>query len=348
MKQRGVFLIGLILIGVYFFIFPRPTKGEYVLRPEKLSAFEETGGAAATPGGSRIAIRSGYSAVYLDGDLAVTRVGSAEKMAADDRWMAISGATGLEITDPDGRILSRSAESGYPVARNGNLFLYDGEGRIGKIRPANGGVLWRREYLSPVTVLDSVEGRTLIGLLDGRVEILDDDQGVVFEYKPGGSRIEAVYGGALSSDGSMVALVAGLDPQRFILLQERKNGFRPVFHRDTGTDYRRSVRVGFVRGDHEVLYETEGSATSVDCTDFGIRKLDLGGNAVAWRDGAEGDELIILDRQGGDASLKIITGENLTMYDGALPGDTEGIRQEGERTFIVRPGSFGVIKAEIR
>ncbi len=348
MKQRGVFLIGLILVGVYFFLFPRTSRSEYILFPEKFTPFKSAGAGSDASDNVELALQSGNSAIFVDKNLNAVFVHSSEKMAVDDHWLADSGSYGLEIKDRENRILSRSAAEGYPVARNGNLFLYDGAGILRKIRPSNGEVLWRREYLSPLTVLDAVGERTLIGLLDGRAEIITDSGEIILSYRPGGSGIEAVYGGALSSDGSMVALVAGVDPQRFVLLQERKNGFRPVTHHDTGTDFRRAVRVGFVRGDQEVLYESENSVSSVDCDDFSIDKLMMEGDAEAWSDGAEGGELLLLGKNLDGSALKILTRENLTMYNGSLPNDTVGIRQNGERTFIIRPESFGVLKAAIQ
>ena len=348
MKQRGVFLIGLILVGIYFFLFPRSSRGEYVLYPEKQTAFMPARDTPDRGAETEIALRSGDLAAYVDGSLDVIRLLSAERMAADDDWSAVSGPEGLELSAADGRILSRSADTGYPIARNGNLFLYDGVGRVEKIGPSSGLVLWSREYLSPVTVLDAVGERTLVGLLDGRVEIVEDDGTVIFEYRPGGSGIEAIYGGALSSDAAMIALIAGLYPQRFILLQERKNGFRPVAHHDAGTDYRRAVRVGFVRDDGEVLYESGDSVAAVNTADFRVETLVMDGRVVDWWDGPAGNDLVMMGRGSDGASLKILTKENLTMYDGAVPDDTVGIRQVGERTFIVRPDGFGVLKAEIR
>ncbi|MCK5735220.1 MAG: hypothetical protein KAH21_02030, partial [Spirochaetaceae bacterium] len=142
MKQRGVFLIGLILIIIYYFLFPRASGKELVITPDILTKLEPT---EFTASPSSLAVRNGDQAGFLDMDHELLSFFSSNRMAVDKHWIAVSGNEGLSLMEPDGRLIVRIPDFAYPIARNGNLFLYRSDtGVLSKINPVNGNLLWRK------------------------------------------------------------------------------------------------------------------------------------------------------------------------------------------------------------
>jgi len=349
MKQRGVFLIGLILITVYYFLFPRGSGKELIVSPDSLTILEATGSTVSSSSTTASVIRNGNNAGYLDSDHELLNFFKAERMAVDQHWIAVSGDNGLSLMEPDGRLISRIPDTGYPVTRNGQLFLYRNDsGTLSKINPQNGRRLWTKEFISPITVLDGIPGKTLVGLLDGRMELIDDTGKALLDYSPGGSRVEAVYGGALSGDGSKIALISGLDPQRFVLLEERKNGYRPVAHHDTGTDFRRLVSIDFIRNDRQVLYENNGYVNVVNLNDYGIHPLNLSGRLVNVIDNPVRDTLLLFGKDEGNDTMKILTRHDITLFESSLPSDTAEIVRDRDYALIVSGNSIAVLGFSIR
>lgn len=349
MKQRGVFLIGLIIITFYYFFFPQESGKELVVSPDSLISLENPEITVTPLPGQTLAIHNGRRAGFVSMDHDLMTLYTSDKMAVDDHWLAISGSNGLEIQEPDGRLISRISDSSFPISRNGHLFLYrDVFGILSKIDPASGRILWEKEYISPLTVLDGRTGRTLVGLLDGRVQLIDDSGTVLLEYRPGGSRVQAIYGGALSSDGSGIALIAGLDPQRFILLEERKNGFRPVAHHNTETDFRHYVPMGFVRDNQRVLYESGDFVAAVDTSGYEIQSLDLSGRLLGWIDNIMPDSLILLGENKGEVTLKMLSKNDLAVFEGALPPDTAGIRRDRNFAIIVGEENLAILEFSVK
>ena len=349
MKQRGVFFIGLILISVYYFLFPRGSGKELILTPDSLTSLQPTESATGLSPGRTLAISSGSRAGFVNDNHELINLYTSDRMAIDDLWIAVSGDDGLDLLEPDGRLIARIPDSSFPVSRNGNLYLYRNDaGVLLKIDPVSGRIMWRMEYISPVTVLDGRQGRTLIGLLDGRVQLIDDSREVLLDYRPGGSRVEAIYGGALSSDGSKIALITGLDPQRFILLEERKNGFRPVAHHNTSTDFRRSVSIGFVRDDSQILYESDGYVTAVNLNGYEIQPMELSGRLIGWLDNVITETLMLLGRKDGEVMVKMLSRHDLTLFEHSLPIDTTGMLRDRNYAIIISNDNLGVLEFTVQ
>jgi hypothetical protein len=349
MKQRGVFLIGLIIITIYYFLFPRGSGRELVISPDSLTSLTPSKTSVSPAPGRTLAIRSGSRAGFVDPDHKIVSLYSSEKMAVDDQWLAISRDGGLDILESDGRLISRISQDAYPISRNGNLYLYRDEyGILSKVDPGNGRILWKKEYISPITVIDGRENRTLVGFLDGRVQLISNDGTILLEYSPGGSRVEVIYGAALSSDGSKIGLISGLDPQRFILLEERKNGYRPVAHHNTETDFRRPVPIGFVRNDRQILYESKDSVASVELNNYEVRPMTLPGRLTGWLDDVIDETLVLLGRNNDQIVLKILSGNDLTFFEGNLPSDTVGILSDRNFAIIVGSDSLAALEFSVQ
>jgi len=351
MKQRGVFLIGLILISVYYFLFPRVAGKELIVNPDALT---DLGSGELNPGVSSLQnhylpVRNSRHAAFLGLNHEMLYQYFSDRMAIGNDWIAVSEGDELSLMEPDGSLIARIDDYGYPVAVDGRLFLYRSDtGILSKIDPAIGTILWRKECISDITVIDSRQGRTLIGYLDGRVQLIDDSGSIILEYRPGGSRIEAIYAGGLSEDGSKIALVCGLDPQRFVLLEERKNGFRPIAHHDTGTDFRRPVFLSFVRNGRQVLYENNGFAEVVDLNDYDTHSLGLPGKLAVSIDNPVEGTLLLFGKDKNNTMMRILSRYDLSLFESSVPSDISQITGDRNYALLIGDSSVAVLEFSVQ
>jgi len=314
MKQRGVFLIGISFLIIYFFLFPRSGGLELTVFPLKLIDINNLSLSENNKSGTYV-VTGSFGSLFIDSECVPVSAFLTGNTAASGKWIAVKGKNVIKIFKPDGEQSAEIASEGFPVSRNGSLFIYNGKtGAIDKINTENGNIQWSLQFISPLTVIDSIEGITLLGFLDGKALVIGKNGETVFTYRPGGSRVEAVYGGALSSDGKFIALISGLDPQRFILLEKRENGYRPVAHHDTGTVFRRPVSVGFVRHNKEVLYEKMANAELVNTENHKTAQLELNGSLVYWQTDTIPETVILAGKTGRTSELIMYSRDNKALF----------------------------------
>jgi hypothetical protein len=91
------------------------------------------------------------------------------------------------------------------------------------------------------------------------VELLDSEGKTLFPSYAPSARIPVILGCRISSDGSKLALVAGIDQQRFIFLERYgDNDYRVTYHEFLkGQAFRREVHMAFINDDSMVVFEQE-------------------------------------------------------------------------------------------
>jgi len=149
--------------------------------------------------------------------------------------------------------------SGYPYLVGEHIFLIgkaqDSIAAIGNSVSDSPSILWTYQVPSPITSLDCRADKLLIGTLDGTIYLLSLTGEVLFTFQPGGSRLSVILGVGLSSEGNKIALISGIDRQRFVLLEKSEQTYKVVYHRFLNSDFRRPVLVKFVQNNHYVLFE---------------------------------------------------------------------------------------------
>ena len=208
-----------------------------------------------------------------------------------------------------------------------------------------GNKLIRNSYFSPISIYHIDNSRQLVGFLDGRIVLSDDSDRIFFEYMPAGSRIKAIYGGAVSDDQSRIALVSGLDPQRFLMLEERTDGFHLDFQYRMGTDFRHSVFIQFVSGDRFVVYEGKNGAQAVDVNSGESWELNIGNLMDVGDIDVDSGKIAFLGRNRNIISLTILTqipGIPLFKLD-RLP-EIESMRIENDRIYLMNNNQIFIME----
>jgi len=132
--------------------------------------------------------------------------------------------------------------------------------------------------------VDAAAGLLLAGSLDGSVVIIDSNGRKVFSFEPGGSRYPVILGCALSRDGSRLALISGIDNQRFLFLEHFGAGlgdYKVVYHEFLTGNFRRPVFINFVENDHWVIFERIGGLGFYEAGSRRTAKVELDGEISA-------------------------------------------------------------------
>ena len=238
-----------ILLPLYLFFFPCPTGRESVVKPVWALDLRRPPERAEISDGFdeifpfRVGARFGYASA--DGRLVYSGV-SRYRVALSDKGFIDYGSRPdhLVFMDPRGLFQYSVQSFGYPLLEPGGEALYSINTDLGGVKrvSADGEILWRAGFSSPITSIAVLADSCLIGLLDGRAMRFGAGGELAFEIDPSGSRIPVILGTALAESGEL-ALVAGIDPQMLILV--RGEGYETVRSLNVPSDFRREVFLSY-------------------------------------------------------------------------------------------------------
>jgi hypothetical protein len=236
------FAAGIVLFATYFFTAARPIPVETVLIPRWLNSIESgtpvylsdrpDGGNAASknaddnlggPSSQRIPFDLGSRFGYIsrNGFLSINQIKKANVSLSPERWAEYEAEPGrVAIYDSNGEpVTVIENPRGYPFFLDGKTFLIGSDQTVVSAIDGSGEASWTYEFPGPLTCIDSAAGLVLVGSLDGVAGLLDSRGRQVFSFEPGGSRYSVILGCAISRDGSRLALISGIDGQRFLILE---------------------------------------------------------------------------------------------------------------------------------
>ena len=342
-EKRSKTLVAVAAIFViYTFVAARPVPPETVLVPRWLTSLETglsvplseqvqpSGGMLHEPLPFVMGNRFGY--VEADGRFLLNRVKTGQVSISPGRWAEFDAEPeSVTVHDVAGEAVTVIANpGGYPFFLDGRYFIVgSGQDTVSEI-DASGEALWTFEFASPLTSIDAAAGLLLAGLLDGEVVLVDRFGRQVFSFEPGGSRLSVILGSAISRDGSRLAIVSGIDSQRFLVLERFGAGpgdYRVVYHEFLGEGFRRPVYVAFIENDRHVVFERHGGLGIYDVGSRLTRNVEIDG------------ELLALDGSGGQGFLFAA----FASLDGGLPTDSVniiGIRVAGRSPRVVMRAPF--------
>jgi hypothetical protein len=228
---------------------------------------------------------------------------------------------------------------GYPLFIGGRIFIISkDQTTLGEI-DGEGGSLWTYDFEAPLTCLDAGGGYTLTGTLDGMVDLLDSGGKPVFpSYAPGASRIPVILGCRISQDGEKLAIVSGVDKQRFLILEWYGEGDYRVTHHEflQGEGFRREVKLAFIDNDSRVVFEQEAGLGVYDVKSRTTVTLPLPGKLEALDGNGEGG-LFFFITSGADSAAG---GKGQKRFVGLkLPGvKLIDIPFKSETSFLARQG----------
>jgi hypothetical protein len=317
-KAKGIGIVAVIvLFTAYFFMASRPIPLETILIPCWLNSIES--GAPISLQGSPISAdeeeklpfslgnRFGY--VSRNGHFSVNQIKKANVSLARELWAEYEPEPdSVAIRDSGGETLAVIENPrGYPFFLDGRIFLINSEQNAISALDESGAVDWTYECAAPLTCVDAAAGMVLAGTLDGAVALLDNGGRQIFSFEPGGSRYLSILGCAMSRDGSRLALISGIDDQRFLVLERfgsGSNDYKVVYHEFLDDGFRRPVYISFIEDDRWVVFERSGGLGFYDISSRQAGKVALNGEISAIdQSGGQGMVFVVISRYGNAREL---------------------------------------------
>ncbi len=177
------------------------------------------------------------------------------------------------VRDIARREIGRFLDVGNAFIIKDNIYQFSNESHSLYRYSRNGSQEWRSDLLPYISSLDNnVMGDTLVSYVNGRVVLLDKNGKMDNEYISSGSRINSIYGGALSPDSQNIALIAGLDQQRFVFLKKQQETYLFEYAKELPNQLRNSQWLRF--SDYS-LYVFYNSSQGFAVYDYGYKEHRL-------------------------------------------------------------------------
>ncbi|MCL2720445.1 MAG: WD40 repeat domain-containing protein [Treponema sp.] len=266
-KKRIKFLIIILIFIVYFLVAARPVPKETVLSFNWISSAssahsqEPPANITGNPMPFTLGTRFGY--VDTSGQFAVNRIKINDIYLSRNMWTEYNTEpVNITINNVlNNNEINIENPFGYPILLDNRVFILGSEQNSLSEISSNGNILWTYEFGAPLTSIDAASGLVVTGSLDGTIEVFDSQGERIFDELIGGSRFSVILGCAISRNGSRIAVICGIDRQRFLLF-ERFSGsdgkYRIVYHEFLETGFRRPVRILFIDDDQRIIFEREG------------------------------------------------------------------------------------------
>ncbi|MDR0568217.1 MAG: WD40 repeat domain-containing protein [Spirochaetaceae bacterium] len=202
---------------------------------------------------------------------------------------------------------------GYPMFLDKRMFLVNSGLNSLSALNETGGIQWTYDFAAQITVIDGANGLILAGLLNGTVEVLNDQGKRIFAFEPGGSRISVIYGCAMAQNGSRFAVISGVDLQRFLLLERYSDAgdsaggveYKVIYHEFLEEGFRRPVHIEFVDNDERIAFERQGGLGLYEIRSRTSLKLPLAGE-IKELDSIGNDRLLFLVTSQGKLEKRLV------------------------------------------
>ncbi len=315
-RPARVFFVALIVIILYFALFPYPLGRETVAKPVWSVTLADPG-ARQPPAPPDIA--KAIAAPFYLGDVFGYAAADGRILHAERALfrVALSQAgfvnytrlgTNWILQNANGeRVLSFSGY-GYPLLSGDGRRIFivktDLSGLIELDK--TGDAAWSRDFPALLTTISVPGDFLLVGLLNGSLLLLDGRGSPKYEHVTGGSRLPVVLGAAVSPDGSLIASVSGIAPQFLTVLRRQGTGFGEMAKEVLASDFRREVRVSFSPDSRYLLVEGERAAGLFDPAAPRLAWLPLPGDLAEASFPGGGRLTAIASHDGALVDLRIL------------------------------------------
>ena len=342
-KKKYLLFPGIILFLFYLFVAAQPVPQETVLIPRWLTSFE-TGFPIIMEGSPAVnnliipfQLGNRYGYVQDNGQFILNNQKKDGYLSfSPDRWseygfMPVS----IDVYDPENtHLVTINNPGGYPFFLDNRIFIISNEQNTISRLDDSGTLLWSYDFPAPLTCVDAAAGFLLAGTLDGSLELLNEAGNLVYSFEPGGSRLAVIAGCAISGDGSKLAVISGIDEQRFLVLEKSGDSFRVVYHEFLSKGFRRAVHVKFIDNDNRIVYEHEKGISIHDIASRTAVSLPLEGEVAAMGRGDSKYLFIIMSDSGGKKRLIGVKMPGIMVMNAPFNSESVFISRDDSKIYI--------------
>ena len=360
-NRKWWYILGVAVLVIYSFLAARPIPEETILKPRWITSLESNypvslGDFSFPVNGEqevlpfRLGDRYGY--VGDDGKFTINQIRKGYISLSENNWAEYEALpSSIQVMNyRDEPVLTIEKANGYPLFLDNRIFMVGSEQNSITAIGSGGEELWTHDFPAPITCVDAAGGYVLAGTLDGAVELLDSSGNLVFApFEPGGSRLSVILGCAISRDASQLAIISGIDEQRFLLLESAGGDPRPmqsqaglsgdtykvIYHEFLSSGFRRPVHISFVDNDNRVAFEREGGLGIYDIASRTSISLPLEGE-IAQLDNSGGDRfLFVISSQGpGQKRFIAIRYPGTIVINAPFASDTAFLARRDNKLYI--------------
>lgn len=300
--MNRLFIVGLILFYLLLgLFFPRKGRAEYTLEPRKnvsLMGLLPTREAVDTVLSFQLNSRYGFHSPELE-------VVKMETMQADIPWMRKligkdfyidpqSDNDRTIIRDFLGKEIGSFQSTGSAFVLNDRIYVRHIAKHIIEERDSSGKRLWELRHLPYLTAMNANKEETLLGFVNGLLLVVDQNGEIKTRYQYSGSRVETIYGCAISSSGDYIALIAGLDTQRFSILEKKDKDYYPSIHLSLSGERRSSCAIRFSSGYPLVFFDMPGQLSVYNYETHIQRNYPVDGTFLDFKEHPHGEAQYII------------------------------------------------------
>lgn len=202
----------------------------------------------------------------LNYDVLTENLPSSQRFQAEDFYLDFeSRPDTVVIRGVDNRELGSFIGDSRAFISKGEIFQLSNQGHTLMRYNREGVLQWYTNFLPYLTSMDNNPGSSVtLGFARDNISILDERAQLSGEYYVSGSRVNFVYGVASSPDQRYLAALAGLDPQRFIFLENRQGAYVYRYSMELDNQLRHTQWVQFSQNQSQVYYETSSGIAVYD------------------------------------------------------------------------------------
>jgi hypothetical protein len=354
-KKRYWLIPGILVFLAYVLFAAQPVPEETVLLPRWLSSLETN--FQANLGGSpperaalipfRLGNRFGY--INDSGQFINNRIleQGYHLSFSPERWSEYDAQpVSIKVFDPANReLMTIENPKGYPIFLDSRNFIIGNEQNSVSAVDNSGNILWTYDFSSPLTCIDAAAGFVLAGTLDGVVELLDSQGRLAYSFEPGGSRLAAIFGCAISQDGTKFAVISGIDNQRFLMLERSGDSYRVAYHEFLSAGYRRAIHIRFIDNDSRIVFEREGGIGIYSIATRTALSIDLEGEVIALDTGENKYLFIVIAQEENKKRLIGIKLPDEVVLDAPFRSENAFLGRSNSKLYV--GGDFSLASFEL-
>lgn len=343
-KHFGLALFLILLISIiYITLAAKPLNKEYSFTPVwKISTANPVINVSSKPSS---AFHLGQTLGYFDEDGNISLYNTfPSKVSISDSYYATytTEAKNTEFFKSDGTKAGVIEASGFPYFVDNLIYVFLPGGCSFSKCSETGKILWTFEGTFPITAFTAKENYTAVGLSNGTIKVLNNNNGSTeIDFAPGGSDYPVILGLDISEDGQYIASISGHNQQRFVLSHREENQQKIIYHRFFEFDSPYRTIVHFSRDGKRVFYNFHNGLGIYNLDSKEERTLNLKNKLISID---ETDDLtILMGKEKNTYTVSIIDNTDTLEGDFSFTADSAFIHAANNNIYLGKDNSISKI-----